>query len=114
VLSAIAIYGVVQYAVAQRVHEMGIRIALGARVSDVSWLVIGEGLQPVFIGVAAGLVTALQLTGVMAHLLFEVSTTDPLTFAMVPFVLTMVALLACYLPARRASKVDPIMALRHE
>ena len=113
-MSAIGIYGVVQYAVSQRVHEMGIRIALGASVSDVAGLVIREGLQPVLIGVLAGLVVALQLTAVMAHLLFDVSTTDPVTFAMVPLVLTTVALLACYLPARRASKVDPIMALRHE
>jgi predicted permease len=114
VLSAIGIYGVMHYAVAQRTHEMGVRIALGARVSDVLWLVIGEGLRFVLIGVAAGLLAALQLTGVLAHLLFEVSTTDPATFAMVPLLLIMVALLACYLPARRASQVDPIAALRCE
>jgi putative ABC transport system permease protein len=102
------------YAVAQRTHEMGVRIALGARVSDVLWLVIGEGLRFVLIGVAAGLLAALQLTGVLAHLLFEVSTTDPATFAVVPLLLIMVALLACYLPARRASQVDPIAALRCE
>jgi putative ABC transport system permease protein len=113
-LAAIGIYGVMHYAVAQRTHEMGIRIALGANVSHVVWLVIGEGLRLVLMGVAAGLLAALQLTGVMAHLLFEVSATDPVTFGIVPVVLVMVALMACYLPARRASKVDPIVALRDE
>jgi predicted permease len=113
-LSAIGIYGVMHYAVAQRTHEMGIRIALGAGGSDVLWLVIGEGLRLALVGIAAGLLAALQLTRVMAHLLFEVSSTDPVIFAMVPLILVMVALLASYLPARRASKVDPIMALRYE
>ena len=114
VLSAIGIHGVMHYAVAQRTHEMGIRIALGARGAHVLWLVIGEGLRLALIGVAAGLLAALQLTSVMAHLLFEVSSTDPAIFAIVPLMLVMVAVLACYLPARRASKVDPIVALRHE
>jgi len=114
VLSAIGIYGVMHYAVAQRTHEMGIRIALGAGGSHVLWLVIGEGLRLALIGVAAGLLAALQLTGVMARLLFEVSATDPAIFAIVPVMLTIVAVLACYLPARRASKVDPIVALRYE
>jgi putative ABC transport system permease protein len=114
VLSAIGIYGVMHYAVVQRTHEMGIRIALGAGGSHVLWLVIGEGLRLALIGVAAGLLAALQLTGVMARLLFEVSATDPAIFAIVPVMLTMVAVLACYLPARRASKVDPIVALRYE
>jgi putative ABC transport system permease protein len=113
-LSAIGIYGVMHYAVAQRTHEMGIRIALGARTSNVLWLVIGEGLRLVLIGVVAGLLVAVQLTGVMTHLLFEVSSTDPAILAMVPLVLAMVALVACYLPARRASKVDPIVALHYE
>jgi putative ABC transport system permease protein len=114
VLSAIGMYGVMHYAVAQRTHEMGIRIALGAGGSHVLWLVIGEGLRLALIGVAAGLLAALQLTGVMARLLFDVSATDPAIFAIVPVMLTMVAVLACYLPARRASKVDPIVALRYE
>ena len=114
VLSAIGIYGVMHYAVAQRTHEMGIRIALGAGGAHVLWLVIGEGLRLALIGVAAGLLAALQLTGVMARLLFEVSSTDPVIFAIVPVMLAMVAVLACYLPARRASKVDPIVALRYE
>jgi predicted permease len=114
VLSAIGIYGVMHYTVAQRTHEMGIRIALGAGGSHVLWLVIGEGLRLALIGVAAGLLAALQLTGVMAHLLFEVTSTDPAIFAIVPVVLAMVAVLACYLPARRASKIDPIVALRYE
>ena len=114
VLSAIGIYGVMHYAVAQRTHEMGVRIALGAGGAHVLWLVIGEGLRLALIGVAAGLLAALQLTGVMARLLFEVSATDPAIFAIVPVMLAMVAVLACYLPARRASKVDPIVALRYE
>src|SRR5262245_1695916 len=114
VLSAIGIYGVMHYAVAQRTQEMGIRIALGAGGSDVLWLVIGEGLRLALIGIAAGLLAALQLTGVMADLLFEVSSTDPAIFAIVPVVLAVVAVVACYLPARRASKVDPIVALRYE
>jgi putative ABC transport system permease protein len=114
VLSAIGIYGVMHYAVVQRTQEMGIRIALGAGGLHVLWLVIGEGLRLALIGVAAGLLAALQLTGVMAHLLFEVSSTDPAIFAIVPVVLAMVAVLACYLPARRASKVNPIVALRYE
>ena len=114
VLSAIGIYGVMHHAVAHRTHEMGIRIALGARVSDVLWLVISEGLWLALVGVVAGLLAALQLMGLMAHLLFEVSSTDPAVFIMVPLVLAIVAVLACYLPARRASKVDPIVALRYE
>jgi ABC-type antimicrobial peptide transport system permease subunit len=93
---------------------MGIRIALGAGGAHVLWLVIGEGLRLALIGVAAGLLAALQLTGVMARLLFEVSSTDPAIFAIVPVMLVMVAVLACYLPARRASKVDPIVALRDQ
>jgi predicted permease len=113
-LSAIGIYGVMQYAVAQRTHEMGIRIALGAGVSNVLWLVMGQGLRLVLIGIAAGLLAALQLTGVMTHLLFEVSPTDWATLAIVPLVLAAVALLSCYVPARRASKMDPIVALRYE
>jgi predicted permease len=114
VLSAIGIYGVMHYAVAQRTQEMGIRIALGAGGGHVLWLVIGEGLRLALIGGAAGLLAALQLTGVMARLLFEVSSTDPAIFAIVPVILALVAVLACYLPASRASKVDPIVALRHE
>jgi predicted permease len=114
VLSAIGIYGVMHHAVAQRTHEMGIRIALGARLSDVLWLVIGEGLWLALIGVVLGLLAALQLTRLMAHLLFEVRSTDPTVFVMAPLVLVIVAVLACYLPARRASKVDPFVALHYE
>jgi predicted permease len=113
-LSAIGIYGVMQYTVIQRTHEMGVRIALGAGVSDVLWLVMGEGLRLVLLGIAAGLFVASQLSGVMRHLLFEVSPMDSGTFVTVPLVLTAVALLACYVPALRASRVEPLVALRHE
>jgi putative ABC transport system permease protein len=102
------------YSVTQRTHEMGIRIALGARGSEVSSLVIREGLRLVLIGAAMGLLIAFQMTSLMAHLLFEVSPTDPVTFAIVALVLVAAALLACYLPARKASRVDPIVALRCE
>ena len=113
-LAAIGIYGLMHYSVAQRTHEMGIRMALGARGAQVSWLVIGEGLRLVVLGLVVGLLVAFQLTGVMAHLLFEVSPTDPATFAIVALVLSLVALVACYLPARKASQVDPLVALRCE
>ena len=113
-LSAVGIYGVMHYAVTQRTHELGVRIALGARTSVILSLVIGEGLKAALTGVMLGLAGALALTRVMTHLLFEVSATDPAVFALVPTILIAVASLACCLPARRASKVDPIVALRHE
>ncbi len=113
-LSAVGIYGVMHYAVTQRTHELGVRIALGARTSVILSLVIGEGLKAALTGVMLGLAGALALTRVMTHLLFEVSATDPAVFALVPTILIAVASLACCLPARRASKVDPIVALRHD
>ena len=109
ILASVGIYGVMAYSVSQRVHEIGIRVALGAQSSDVIKLVIGRGIMLVLAGVAIGLGGALALTRVMTSLLYGVSATDPMTFAVVP-----VALLASYIPARRATKVDPMIALRCE
>jgi len=108
------IYGVVSYSVAQRTHEIGVRVALGAGRRDVLRLVVGQGMKPVLAGLAIGLAGALALTRLMKALLFGVSSSDPLTFGSIALLLALVALLACWIPARRATRVNPIIALRQE
>jgi ABC-type antimicrobial peptide transport system permease subunit len=114
VLSSIGIYGVISYLVGQRTHEIGIRMALGAERRDVLQLVLGDAGRMVIVGVGIGLAAVLGLTRMMASMLFGVSPTDPITLAGVALLLTAVSLLACYIPARRATRVDPNIALRYE
>jgi len=114
ILAAVGIYGMMAYRVGQRVHEIGIYMALGAQQRDVLWLVMGDGAKLAFLGIAAGTAGAIGLTQVMTSLLFEVKPTDPGTYTLVASLLAIVALAACYVPARRATHVDPIVALRYE
>jgi len=113
-LAVIGLYGVMSYTVTQRTHELGVRLALGAQAADVLKLILKQGLKLALTGIVIGLLTALALTRWIETLLFNVRPTDPLTFTVIALLLLAVALLACWLPARRATKVDPLIALRHE
>jgi putative ABC transport system permease protein len=113
-LAAVGIYGVISYSVSQRTHEIGIRMALGAISSNVLGMILLKGFKLVGTGVALGLAASLAATRIMSNLLFGIGATDPLTFFAIALLLTGVAMLACFIPARRATKVDPMVALRHE
>jgi putative ABC transport system permease protein len=113
-LALIGIYGVISYSVVQRTHEIGVRMALGARPGHVMRLVVGQGARVALGGLVFGIAGGLGLTRFLESMLFEVKPTDPLTFTGVALLLLLVALLACYIPARRAMRVDPMVALRYE
>ena len=113
-LAVVGIYGVIAYSVNRRTHEIGLRLALGAMRWNVLGLVLRQGLRLTLVGIALGAAGAFALTRMIAHLLYEVNATDPLTFCAVSVLLAGVSLTACYIPARRAAVVDPVVALRHE
>jgi ABC-type antimicrobial peptide transport system permease subunit len=113
-LAAVGVYGVTAYVAGQRTHEVGVRVALGAQPADIVSLLLGEGLRLGLVGVAVGVASALVLTRVMRNLLYGVRASDPLTLLVVSAVLVAVTLAACYLPVRRAARIDPMVALRDE
>ena len=113
-LGTVGLYGVTAYSVSQRTREIGVRMALGAQRSDAMRLVLGEGVWVILTGLVIGLAASLALTRFLSSLLYGISAADPLTFASVALLMALVALAACYLPARRAMGVDPLVALRHE
>jgi ABC-type antimicrobial peptide transport system permease subunit len=114
VLSAIGVYAVISYLVSQRTREIGVRVALGAQRSDVLRLILGDGARLTFLGAAIGLAASLGLTRLLAKMLFGVRASDPVTLIVVTVILSAVAFLACYIPALRATRVDPMVALRYE
>jgi putative ABC transport system permease protein len=114
VLSVVGVYGVLSYSVNQQTREIGIRMAMGAQTGRVLLLVVGQGMRLAIAGLALGLIAAFAAMRLLSTLLFGVSAHDPLTFGAVTFILALAAVLACYIPARRATKVDPIIALRYE
>jgi len=113
-LAATGLYGVLSYGVARRTNEIGIRMALGAKPGDVLAMILKQGMTLVLVGLVVGLASALALTRMMKTLLFQIEPTDPITFAGVSAMLALVALMACYVPSRRALRIDPLRALRNE